>query len=140
VQAVARSPDLTKQHRLNLQLIYKVDFETAIEHDNKLRGKIPVAPAATRGPRTGLSPKAVLQRTASIAKRAGIPSAVENTLWAISQRLDKIPHLKDRREGFSLSGAILNEQLDALARITEIPEQDPVDLARALAIELVSTA
>lgn len=139
VQTVARSPDLTKRHRINLQLIYKMDFETAIEHDNKLRGKIPKELPATRGPRTGLSPKAVLQRTASIAKKAGISQTVENTFWEISKHWDEIPHLKDRPKGFRLSGDALNEQLEALSRITEIPDQDPEDLAKALAIEMVST-
>jgi hypothetical protein len=139
MHAVASSPDLTQRHRNDLQLIYKVDFDAAIEHDKKLKGIIPAELSATRGPRSGLSPKAVLQRTASIAKKAGITPAIENTLWAVSQRLDEIPHLKDRGEGFRLSGAMLNEQLDALAKITEIPDQDPEDLARAWAIEMVST-
>jgi hypothetical protein len=139
VQAVARSPDLTQDHRINLQLIYKMDFETAIEHYNKLRGKSPVELPATRGPRTGLSPKVVLQRTASIAKKAGISQTVENTLWEISRHWDKIPYLKDRSPGFRLTGVALNEQLAALSRITKIPDQDPEDLAKALAIEMVST-
>lgn len=138
VQAVARSPDLTKRHRINLQLVYKMDFETAIEHNNRPKGRIPAELPPTRGPRTGLTPKAVLQRIASIAKKAGMPETVENSLWEISQRWDEIPNLKDRPQGFRLSGDMLNEQLEALSKITEIPDQDPEDLARAMAIEMVS--
>lgn len=138
VQSVARSPDLTKRHRIDLQLIYKMDFETAIEHNNKLRGKISTELPATRGPRTGLSPPAVLQRTASIVKKAGFSKKVENSFWEISRRWDEIPHLKDRTPEFRLSGVMLNEQLEALSRITEIPDQDPEGLAKALAFEMVS--
>jgi hypothetical protein len=138
MQAVARSPDLTKRHRIDLQLIYKMDFETAIEHYNKLKGRIPTELLATRGPRTGLSPKAVFQRTASIAKKAGISQTVEDTFWAISQHWGKIPHLKDRPQGFRLSGAMLNQQLEALSKITEIRDQDPEDLAKAVALEMLS--
>lgn len=138
VREVARSPDLTKRHRINLQLIYKADFEKAIEHNNKPKGRIPTELAATRGPRTGLSPIAVLQRIASIATKAGIPETAENSFWEISKHWERIPHLRDRPQGFRLSGEMLNAQVEALSRIAEIPDQDPEDLAKAMTIEMVN--
>ena len=136
VREVAKCPDLTKQHRIHLPLIYKADFEAAIDQENELRGAIPKDLPATRGPRTGLSPKAVLQRTASIAKKARMPEAVQDSLWKVSQVWDDIPHLKNRPKEFRLTGDILNAQLEALARMTDIPDQNPEDLPRALAIEM----
>ncbi len=138
VREVARCPDLTRQHRIHLPLIYKADFEAAVDQHNKLRGPAPGGLSATRGPRTGLSPKAVLQRTASIAERARMPKPVQSSLRMISQHWNEIPHLKDRPAGFRLSGEIINAQLEAFSRIADVLDQDPEDLARALAIEMVS--
>lgn len=53
------------------------------------------------------------------------------------QHWEEIPHLTDRPANFQLNDTILNEQVAALSRIAKIQEQDPEDLARVLAFEMV---
>ncbi len=137
VREVVRSPDLTRQHRIHLPLVYKVDFEVAVAQYNLLSGNYSYESMPTRGPRTALSPKAVLQRTASIAERTSLPKTVEINLREIAKRWDDIPYLKNRSKEFRLSGDIINEQLDFFSRIDAISDQDPEDLSRALALEMV---
>lgn len=139
-QAVAISPDLTKCHRTALQLAYKMDFETAVEHDNRLKGKLPKDLSPTRGPRTGLTPRGVLNRTAAIAERSGMSRSAGSALREMVQHWEEIPHLTDRPANFRLNDAILNDQVAALSRIAKIQEQDPEDLARVLAFEMVGSS
>ena len=68
-----------------------------------------------------------------------MPETVENTIWEISRHWDEIPHLKDRPQNLQLSGVMINEQLEVLSRVTDIPDQNPEDLAKALAIEMVNS-
>lgn len=133
---VARSPDLTKTHRFEVQLGYAADKETVIQQYNKLRAPGTLAP--TRGPRTGLSARAVFQKTADLAEKAGISKGVARSLLDISEHWDRIPYLKEPGEGFKLTDDILNEQVRVLSSITQIGDEDPEDLAKAFAVATIS--
>ena len=137
VQEIASSPDLTKQDRINLQLIYKADFETAIEHYSNLKVNLPDHISKKRGPITGLDPKAVFQRAASIATQAGIPEVVEDSIRGILEHWDEIPYLKERPQDFKLNSKIIAQQLDVLSNISEITDQDPIELSRAMVLEML---
>ncbi len=137
IQKVEISPDLTKDHRQRLMQVYLANFESEKQTWSKIRGDAARRPFAnTRGAHRGKiysSPRAEIQKTASLACKAGIPKTAEKALMEISANWDRIPDLKGRPRDFELTDEILDRQLNELALLSRIDSPDPSALADAIA-------
>ncbi|MGA2403792.1 MAG: hypothetical protein ABSG91_19145 [Syntrophobacteraceae bacterium] len=138
VGQLAKSPDLTCEHRYHLMQVYKAQFEREVGFYSEVSGKGSEPGAVTsRGTGTGdskevLSPKASIQYAAQVAAKAGIPKDGVRGLLDISRNWESIFLLAQQPEKADLTDSVLGSQMRALQSMSSSTTRDPEALADAI--------
>ncbi|MFA4902727.1 MAG: hypothetical protein WC600_08275 [Desulfobaccales bacterium] len=143
-QKVRQSPDLTEGHQYKLIAMFQGNFDKEVEIAGLQKGgQVQRAPTVNRGDSgQQLEAKVTLQRTASLAQRAGLGKEKQavKVLWDIHKNWGRIPYLTERPEEFDWRNRkededinrLINDQLKEVGEISKVSEPDPQGLADAL--------
>jgi len=133
---LATSPDLTEEHRSQLQLAYAANFEAELA-----KKKAPPKGPTARSERGGVAVGTGIAKTAILVNSSKVFSdKVEDALYAIRDNWEKITPPREKLDSFELTDEELAKQGKTLISSLKGGRPDPKDLANAFAYALTRSA
>jgi hypothetical protein len=137
-KAVNRSPDLTRDDKSVALQAYKANFELEVQNYNMIHRPTTKAPV-TRGHGDGkLGAPAMMQKAASIAKKAGLGEDTARSLTLLAKNIGAIPGIAEGTERIDLN-KVMASQLAFLRQLQGLHLPDPDKLAETLALDAIDT-